>query len=86
MFRESNNIFFNINNDSLSKNKNEIESKHTRINNNSLNIHINDTKKILFGSDFPINNYWNKLLFNKSKSLSKEYKETCTILKDLNYE
>lgn len=47
---------------------------------------INDTKKILFGSDFPINNYWNKLLFNKSKSLSKEYKETCTILKDLNYE
>lgn len=47
---------------------------------------INDTKKILFGSDFPINNYWNKLLFNKSKSLSKEYKETCTILKNLNYE
>ena len=47
---------------------------------------INDTKKILFGSDFPINNYWNKLLFNKSKSLSKEYKETCAILKNLNYE
>ena len=47
---------------------------------------INDTKKILFGSDFPINNYWNKLLFNKSRSLSKEYKETCAILKNLNYE
>ena len=47
---------------------------------------INDTKKILFGSDFPINNYWNKLLFNKRKSLSKEYKETCAILKNLNYE
>lgn len=47
---------------------------------------INDTKKILFGSDFPINNYWNKLLFNKSKSLSKEYEETCAILKNLNYE
>ena len=46
MFRESNNIFFNINNDFLSKNKNEIESKHSRINNNSLNIHINDKKKI----------------------------------------
>ncbi len=47
---------------------------------------INDTKKILFGSDFPINNYWNKLLFNKSRSLSKEYEETCAILKNLNYE
>lgn len=47
---------------------------------------INDIKKILFGSDFPINNYWNKLLFNKSRSLSKEYEETCAILKNLNYE
>jgi predicted TIM-barrel fold metal-dependent hydrolase len=47
---------------------------------------INNTKKILFGSDFPVNNYFNKLLFNKKMSLSKEYTETCKIIKNLNYE
>ena len=39
---------------------------------------VNKTKKILFGSDFPINNYYNVKLFSKNCSLQEQYLEDCS--------
>ena len=39
---------------------------------------IVDRSKILFGSDFPITNYWNTHIFNKNLSLKEQYLEDCS--------
>lgn len=41
---------------------------------------VQDKKKILFGSDFPVNHYFNTHLFNKTWNLEEEYLKNCTAL------
>lgn len=40
-----------------------------------------DKSKILFGSDFPITNYFNTRLFDKNRTLSEEYFENCKAIR-----
>ena len=45
-----------------------------------LRILVNDKSKILFGSDFPVTQYFNQHLFNKNFSLKEEYEHDCETL------
>lgn len=44
---------------------------------------ITDKTKILFGSDFPITNYSNRLLFGKNLTLREQYLKDCEIIYNL---
>ena len=45
-----------------------------------LRVLVNDKSKILFGSDFPVTQYFNQHLFNKNFSLKEEYEHDCETL------
>lgn len=51
---------------------------------NKLKNQITNSSKILFGSDFPISHYYNKAIFNKKRTLEKEYFYNCNLLKYFN--
>lgn len=42
---------------------------------------ILEPQKILFGSDFPINHYFNTRLFEKTHSLQEQYLQDCSRIK-----
>lgn len=42
---------------------------------------IQESQKILFGSDFPINHYFNVRLFEKTHSLQEQYLQDCSRIK-----
>ena len=44
---------------------------------------VNDSSKILFGSDFPVTHYFSTYLFGKKYSMEEEYVKNCRIFKDV---